>query len=717
MPQKSCVCVRSYTPVNNNKMNKTHLCIQVLIISTFFSANHDVRANSDSIKAPIQENTLEEVTVFSHRLPTSLRDAPANLSVISEKDISDTNAIHIHELISQVPGVNFQRGDGQESLPGIRSAVLTGAGACGNVLVLEEGIPVRGTAFCNVNELFDTHFEAANQVEITRGPGSVIYGGNSLNGSINFSLAPSGTDVLQLDVGEDNYYRAKAAISYGNETQYGRIYASVTDADSFREDSGFNQQKLSLRHYLKAQQWDINVGATYTRLDQETAGFLVGTDAYLDANRISENPNPEAFRESESFRAWAKISRNFNDGSTLSITPFVRSTDMRFLLHFLPGQPLEENQHDSLGLQALYTKKGDSAIQWSLGLDADISNGSLLQTQDAPTQGSAFLQETIPTGIQYDYEVEALQLAAFGQLDWQINQRLVLTSGLRIESLDFDYDNLTLDGRTRPDGSECGFGGCRYNRPQDREDSFLDVSPKLELKYTLSENVDFYANASNSFRAPQATELYRLQGDQDVASLDSVRATSFEFGASYVTENLSLRANIYSLQQRNVIIRDSDSFNVDGNRTDSQGIELSVRHQLSDQWNWQAAWSLAQHQYDSDQFIDDININGNQIDTAPRNVANASLNWSPNRKFNSSLGVQYVDSYFTNAENTNEYPGHTVWDLRLEYVVSEAFTTSFRIDNLSDELYAERADFTNFTGERFFPGRPRAVTFSLKYKL
>lgn len=692
----------------NRITSKSQSLVFILGISlSFYSSAQDLQKNLE----------IEEIQVFSHRLATDLSDAPANLSVLSETSIKNTNSIHIHELISQVPGVNFQRGDGQESLPGIRSAVLTGAGACGNVLVLEEGIPVRGTAFCNVNELFDTHFENASQVEIIRGPGSVIYGGNSLNGSINVSLAEKGADLFQVDIGEDDYFRAKAAISYGGDEQYGRIYASVTDAGSFREESGFNQQKLSLRHAAKLADWTINAGATYTRLDQETAGFLVGTDAYLDASRISENANPEAFRDSESFRAWAKFSRAYADGSTLAITPFARTTDMSFLLHFLPGQPLEENSHDSIGLQAIYTSNRNSSMRWSLGFDADLSDGSLLQIQDNPTEGSAFLQETIPTGIQYDYQVDALQLAAFAQLDWQLNERVTLISGLRLESLDFDYNNLALDGNTREDGSNCGFGGCRYSRPADRSDSFVDASPKVELKYAVNEYLQLHASASNSFRAPQATELYRLQGGQQVTSLDSVRATAFEIGARYLTDNLELRASLYSFKQRNVIIRDSDSFNIDGNRTDSQGLELFVKQQLNDNWNWQASWTIAQHEYDSDQFIDNLNINGNEIDTAPRNIANASLNWAASNKLNTSLSVQHIDDYFTNAENTNEYPGHTVWDLRLAYSVNNALTTSIRVDNLSNELYAERADFTSFTGERFFPGRPRSLTFTIKYEL
>ena len=46
----------------------------------------------------------------------------------------------------------IQRGSGQESLTALRSPVLTGAGACGAVLVLEDGIPIRPVGTCNVND-------------------------------------------------------------------------------------------------------------------------------------------------------------------------------------------------------------------------------------------------------------------------------------------------------------------------------------------------------------------------------------------------------------------------------------------------------------------------------------------------------------------------------------------------------------------------------------
>ena len=104
----------------------------------------------------------------------------------------------------------IQRGSGQESLTALRSPVLTGAGGCGAVLVLEDGIPIRPVGSCNVNELFEVNIEQAAAVEILRGPGSVLYGSSAVHGIIN--VIPPLPDEIPVfgavvEGGSDQYRR------------------------------------------------------------------------------------------------------------------------------------------------------------------------------------------------------------------------------------------------------------------------------------------------------------------------------------------------------------------------------------------------------------------------------------------------------------------------------------------------------------------------------
>jgi outer membrane receptor protein involved in Fe transport len=73
---------------------------------------------------------------------------------------------------------------------------------------------------------------------------------------------------------------------------------------------------------------------------------------------------------------------------------------------------------------------------------------------------------------------------------------------------------------------------------------------------------------------------------------------------------------------------------------------------------------------------------------------------------------QYVSSYFTDIENQHTYDGHGLLHLRLQYDWRADTTVTLRVNNLLDKAYADRADYTEFTEDRYFPGRPRSFMLS-----
>ena len=149
--------------------------------------------------------------------------------------------------------------------------------------------------------------------------------------------------------------------------------------------------------------------------------------------------------------------------------------------------------------------------------------------------GSKFLRNILPQGAHYDYEVEARQIALFANYETALSDNWRLSIGARAEKMEYDYDNKMLDGRTDDQGVACRFG-CRYSRPGDRNDTFEDISPKIGLSYQLNNNNSLQLRAQRGIRAPQATELYRLQGSQTVADLQMItRVTSGTWSTLEVT--------------------------------------------------------------------------------------------------------------------------------------------------------------------------------------
>src|SRR5262245_32671319 len=191
---------------------------------------------------------LEEVVGTATRSPVALKTYAGSATRIAGGDVTLVGATHSSELVNRAPGAMIQRGSGEESLTALRSPVLTGAGACGSVLVLEDGIPIRPVGTCNVNELFEVNVEQAAAVEVLRGPGSVLYGSSAVHGIVNV-IPPMPDELPELaavaEYGSDAYRRLRIAASRDREDGGFGLVANGTDDGGWREASGFEEQKLN----------------------------------------------------------------------------------------------------------------------------------------------------------------------------------------------------------------------------------------------------------------------------------------------------------------------------------------------------------------------------------------------------------------------------------------------------------------------------------------
>ncbi len=652
---------------------------------------------------------LDELVITAKRTETRRDLFAGSIGVVGKDALAMQAHTHIQESLDRLPGVNFHRNNGQEYLPAIRSPVLSGPGACGSFLTAENGVPLRPAGFCNVNELFEAHTEQARRIEVIRGPGTALYGSNAQHGVINV-LSPARVGVrprLGLEAGPNDFGRLK--LSGGTDTLGAAL--TVTHDGGYRDDAGYEQQKLSLRHQNTVGGLAVRSDLTAINLDQETASYIQGHQAYKDSSLAKTNPDPKAFRKVQALRLSSRIG-----GNQWSVTPYLRYSDMDFLQHFLPGTPLEENGHHSVGILSHFTFDLDDSLQLITGLDLEYADTWLKQTQAQPTEGSPFLRETLPAGKHYDYEVRSLQAAPYMDLEWQPAPAWRVNLGVRFEYLGYDYDNRMLTGRTRDDGTPCGFGGCRYTRPGDDRNHFTNASPNAGVIYQWGERRQLYFSIANGFRAPQIPELYRLQVGQTVADLDSEQLDSAELGLRGSSDRLDYEVAVYAMEKDDVILQNTLRFQVGNGETRHKGLEVALGYDLDEHWRLSANASYAVHQYRNSPGLSDSDIENNDVDSAPRHFGSAFLSYS-GEKLSGELQWQHMGDYYTNPENTHSYEGHDLLHLRLRWQLSSSITLSARVLNLTDTRYAERADFTGFGGPRYFPGDPRSLYLGVEFKL
>jgi outer membrane receptor protein involved in Fe transport len=688
-------------------------CSRLLICSALACCQLPVGFAASETEAPL---VLEEVVVTGQRRPEPWLAHPGNIQRLGHGVLERTAAHHPHELFNRVAGAWIVRGSGQEHQTALRSPVLGGGGACGSVLFLEDGIPIRPAGFCNINQLAELATGLADAVEVVRGPGNAVHGSNALHGIVNVLMPVPGTrpgPLAALEAGANDFFRLRLA---GPSGESGAWFAAGSWAEDggFREASGYQQGKAHFKRDFQVRDGEFTLGFTATRLRQDTAGFIYGQDAYRDEALSRTNPTPEAFRNMDAQRVYGRWTRSLGS-LQLDLRPYLRHSDMSFMHHALPGQPVEDNGHHSAGILSAL-RFGQGKLEVTAGLDADWAEVFLRQVQAAPAAGPPRIGETRPAGRHYDYRVNSFALAPFLQAEYRMSGRWRLGGGLRFEYTRYDYDNRMLSGDTREDGSPCGFGGCFYSRPGDRRDSFGQWAPLLSASYRLGAGSALFASLARGYRVPQTTELYRLQNGQLVPDLDPERIDSWEAGWRATGAGWSADITLFSMRKRDSVFRDAEGYNVSGARSRHHGIEASMNRQLPGNWWLAANATYARHSYDFDFAANrgERFESGRDMDTAPRWLGSAELRYTPARGPDLALQWVHLGSYFLEPANRFEYPGHDLLHLRAGLRVSSGLYLSLRLNNLADRRVADRADYG--AGDyRYLPGRGRELFAELRY--
>ena len=668
-----------------------------------------------------QTAVLDEIIVTTTRSDSTRIDNPGNIASL---DPAESVNLFPVELVNRAPGVHIHRGSGQEHLTAIRSPVLVGGAGAGSFLYLEDGIPMRAPGFANVNALMDAQPQQGGSVEVVRGPGSALYGSNAVHGLINFVSAPMDNSDRHVDLAYGSYGRHAVGLQMAQQHEGFTSRLTVDfngDHEGYRDEQGFAQQKARLESAWGSGATGYRFSLSTMNLNQETAGYIKtedcgdGTvDAFEVESCATSNPNPEAYRDASANRGYLRMTTDLASGATLTLTPYFRNNDMTFFMHFLPGQPVEENAHSSIGLQTAYARDVGN-VSYVAGVDIELTNGELTEVQSEAATG--FNANNYIVGTHYDFEVDAQVIAPYVHAVWARSDKTILTTGLRVEMTDYDYT----------DNTGGGLSGKLY-RPNSQSNDFSDVSPKLGIVHKLAENRRIFANLARAARAPQVTDLYRLRDDDRTGPLappepddfDSETLDSLELGYRAVYPGASYELTAFIMQKENYHFRDGDDRYVTDGETDHQGIELSMNWMLADDLELQSNVTYAQHEYAFDRDIADGNANeleeitaGDRIDGAPETLGHTTLTYKNSERLSTALVWEHVGSYFMDASNSTEYDGHDIFAATLDYALARDTDLSLRIDNLFDEAYATRADKW-FGDDRYFPGEGRRFIARLK---
>ncbi len=224
-------------------------------------------------------NRLPEVVVTAHRFQEEtipLRQYPANVTVITRREIENSPATTLPDLLRQQAGVFSldTTGFGQDARIAMR-----GYGEKPGVLVLVDGVrvndPTSGHIFGNVVALQDIE-----RVEVVRGGSSTIYGEGAIGGVVNI-ITKNATRPFAggaSAAGGNLGYYAVHAEAGGVTNQYSyRLSLDRKEWGGWREGTAFREWKLSFKPSVETRAGRLTLNYWYSEVHSETAGTLSQT--------------------------------------------------------------------------------------------------------------------------------------------------------------------------------------------------------------------------------------------------------------------------------------------------------------------------------------------------------------------------------------------------------------------------------------------------------
>ena len=435
---------------------------------------------------------LNNVVVTSTRNGYLLRDVPVATEVIGKKEITESGATTVNELLQQRAGVSTSTnvdGGAIFNMLGLDSRYI---------LILKDGQPITGQ-FNNRVDLNHISTNRLKKIEITKGPGSAIYGTDAMGGIINII-----TEDAKNSPTFTTSYRASSFGGTPEQISKDPINSIVKSSLTIPFNNFNFTSDITYQHFLKGQQFEYisadqidkvnfdnelkwNSGnhslrashSNYNQTDEGATRLSSGTILYTNETNIDRNQL--------TFNHKWQLKDNFFIEQTIRNASYIRSYIVKNNDGSLSTE--DDTKEENTEYEFLFNKAFEK-LTYNGGVE--FSNPE-------------YKSDRIAGGIQQK-EIFGL----FNQVAWSATSMIKAVSGLRFDT----YGDTTV------------------------------ISPRLALSFKMNESWIYRLAYGHGFRAPSFMESLidwdHLQFGYSVKGNPNLKpeiSKGFTFGAEYRNNN------------------------------------------------------------------------------------------------------------------------------------------------------------------------------------
>ncbi len=668
---------------------------------------------------------LRELVVSATRTETEVRDVPVNVSVLTREDLAGSAATTLQDVLAELPGVQFQRNTPSYAAhPSWEAVNLRGIGgtAASRTLVLVDGVPLNDPYFGWVR-WSQIPVETIERIEVVRGGGSVMWGGQSLAGVIHvITRTPDRTGISASGEGASlSTFRGDALVAFGGKRASGFIAAERFDTDGYiltREDlrgpvdvpSGSDH--LSLRGKFEA--------------ELTPALRLVAQGNFFDQDKVNATRlRPNSTRSGS---GQIGLRRESGGGSRWSWNLFFTAQTYANAVSSVDDERTSEtpalDQFDvpshGIGTNLQWTSSPLGAHTLGAGIDVLRVTGEAFE--DVLFRDGAFQNRRHTGGDQ-------ILAGLFLQDRIDIGPRAQVTAGVRLDlwnnSDGFRQISTIADGTVSVDSTF-------------RDRTEVRLSESLGLRVHVTDRWSLRASGYTGLRVPTLNELYkpfRASGGvvtEANGALQPERLLGAEAGVDYGTGLWTARltgfwarvtdaifdATIARVEEAQVVspcgfvpaggvCRQRD--NLGTLRTLGAEAEVEVRPARG--------WLLAaSYEYTPTEIVaaaDRPELVGNRAVRTPDHQATFRAGHTDDRTLAAFVTARYLGSRYEDDINVGRIDDSVVFDVRLRRRLRPGLTAFVGVQNLFDVAWEIAHDSDRFVRM----GAPRTVSGGLRVRL
>jgi outer membrane receptor for ferrienterochelin and colicins len=618
-----------------------------------------------TISIQLEETTLEmdQVVVTGTMREVYVKDSPVKVNVISQKLLQKSSESNLMDAVCYINGLYNQVGCGVCETNSVRINGMDGP----YTAILIDGMPIMGS-LASVYGLNGLNPSIIESVEIMKGPNSTLYGSEAMGGVINVRTKdPADAPLVQVDFYGSSHLEQNADVAFAPKTDHFQtlLSANVLHLDEFIDHNNDNFADVTQKtRFSVFNKWSFD--------RQKNKVFNLAGKYYYE-ERI---------------------------GGTSSFSSELKGSDEVY------GEYIKTNRAE---LFSTYEFATDPLLK----LDMSYSYHD---------------QES----YYGDYNYDAQQQIAFGNLIYSKKlgkkHNLLLGASARHETLDQTFNNIKVDN-----GSEVRrfipgvfsqyeykpthwFHGLAGMRVDHYEDHGLIASPRLNLKFDVTDHTTLRLNGGTGFRIVNlfTEEHEALTGSREVVlseDLNPERSINGTVNLNQIVDIgptvLNMDFDLFYTHFSNQILPDY-SFeneirysNLDGHSV-SRGVAISAAHNFPGPFQYSVGVTL------QDVF-------------SKENGTKEQINFAP--PVNGVFSLSYV---FTSMGLAVDYTGRVVGRMHLpEYPGRSSKSNLFTEQNIkltqtlsgSTQLYMSVKNLFNYTQSNplISPDRPFSDDFATDY--